>query len=133
VLSGTRREGAGCGNPPMRGQAVCRMQGGPVRRPGGQRHVGWWQPGSAGPSGTGCIVTAEEVIGVASDRDCQAVRLHRRRRSYARIAEHLGTRIGAAHWGALRGAPCSARGPRRRSCGRGETDERLLGVQRRFQ
>jgi hypothetical protein len=43
------------------------------------------------------------VIGVANGRDCQVVRLHRRRWSYARIAEHLGyPDRRTAHRGVLR-------------------------------
>jgi hypothetical protein len=76
------------------------------------------------------------VIGVTSDRDCQAVRLHRRRRSYARIVEHLGyPDRRAAHRDALRvpfAAP-AAEEALLRPLRAWETDERLLNVQRRFQ
>jgi hypothetical protein len=115
-------DGARCGQTRQcAGKPCAGCLGGPVRRPGGQQHVGWWHvgwwpPGSAGPSGTGCIVTAEEVIGVASVRDGQAGRLHRRR-SYARIAEHLGyPDRRAAHRACC--VPSPSPRPRRRSCRR---------------
>jgi hypothetical protein len=104
---------------------------GPVRRPNGPRHVGWWQPSSVGPSATACIVTAEEVIGIASDRDYQAASLHRQRWPYARIAEHLGyPDRRAAYRGVLRSlAEPAAEAAMLRSMRLHETDDQLLDLQ----